>query len=38
MIALAGALRLDTTKVSDYQFTVKPRWPLEELIAPESLR
>jgi N6-L-threonylcarbamoyladenine synthase len=34
MIALAGALRLESTKVSDYRFTVKPRWPLEELDAP----
>ena len=38
MIALVGALRLETTHVGDYRFTVKPRWPLEELNAPVSLR
>ena len=34
MIALAGALRLESMKVGDYRFTVKPRWPLEDLNAP----
>ena len=38
MIALVGALRLETTSVGDYRFTVKPRWPLEELDAPVTLR
>ena len=38
MIALAGALRLESTKVTDYQFTVRPRWPLEELGAPVQVR
>ena len=33
MIALAGALRL-ANGVGDYAFTVKPRWPLEELREP----
>ncbi len=38
MIALAGALRLESAKVTDYQFTVRPRWPLEELGAPVQVR
>ncbi|HEY3179390.1 MAG TPA: tRNA (adenosine(37)-N6)-threonylcarbamoyltransferase complex transferase subunit TsaD [Casimicrobiaceae bacterium] len=38
MIALVGALRLATTNVDNYRFTVKPRWPLEELNAPIPLR
>ena len=33
MIALAGALRL-ANGVGDYAFTVKPRWPLEQLREP----
>jgi len=34
MIALVGALRLTATLVGDYAFTVRPRWPLEELSEP----
>ncbi|HEY2819143.1 MAG TPA: tRNA (adenosine(37)-N6)-threonylcarbamoyltransferase complex transferase subunit TsaD [Casimicrobiaceae bacterium] len=34
MIALVGALRLATGSTADYAFTVKPRWPLEELAVP----
>ena len=37
MIALAGALRL-ANGVGDYAFTVKPRWPLEELREPQKYR
>jgi N6-L-threonylcarbamoyladenine synthase len=33
MMALAGALRLAMNPATDYAFTVKPRWPLEELTA-----
>ena len=35
MIALAGALRIGGTRVGDYAFGVRPRWPLTEL-APAS--
>src|SRR5436190_15976759 len=38
MIALVGALRLEATNTGDYRFTVKPRWALEDLNAPVSLR
>jgi N6-L-threonylcarbamoyladenine synthase len=31
MIALAGAFRLAGSAARDYRFTVKPRWPLDEL-------
>jgi len=31
MIALVGALRLPTYVPTGYGFTVRPRWPLEEL-------
>ena len=34
MIALVGALRLATSTAGDYAFTVRPRWPLEDLAAP----
>ena len=34
MIALVGALRLATHSARDYAFTVRPRWPLEELTEP----
>ena len=33
MIALAGALRMETSP-RDYAFTVRPRWPLSELVVP----
>ena len=37
MIALAGALRLGVDAVSSgYAFNVRPRWPLEELLAVEG--
>jgi N6-L-threonylcarbamoyladenine synthase len=31
MIALAGALRLAASSARDYGFSVRPRWPLEQL-------
>jgi len=34
MIALVGALRLSSAAVSDYAFSVKPRWELESLPVP----
>jgi N6-L-threonylcarbamoyladenine synthase len=34
MIALAGALRMETA-VQSLAYTVRPRWPLTELIAPK---
>jgi N6-L-threonylcarbamoyladenine synthase len=33
MIALAGALRMDTAP-RDYSYSVRPRWPLSELVIP----
>ncbi len=39
MIAFAGALRLQadpTAAQRDYAFTVRPRWPLDELLPPAS--
>jgi N6-L-threonylcarbamoyladenine synthase len=33
MIALAGALRMDTG-THEYAYSVRPRWPLSELVAP----
>jgi len=34
LLTLVGALRLTATLVGDYAFTVRPRWPLEELSEP----
>jgi len=34
MIALVGALRLDAAGVSDYAFSIRPRWDLGSLMAP----
>jgi N6-L-threonylcarbamoyladenine synthase len=36
MIALAGALRLQSGSPSNYAFTVRPRWDLSSLSAPKS--
>jgi N6-L-threonylcarbamoyladenine synthase len=36
MIALAGALRLQTTAPASYAFTVRPRWELASLRAPKG--
>ena len=36
MIALAGALRLQTASPANYAFTVRPRWELASLRAPTS--
>ena len=33
MIAYAGALRLRAGETSPPDFTIKPRWPLDELTA-----
>ena len=35
MIALAGALRLDVERPAAGSFTIRPRWPLRELAAPQ---
>jgi N6-L-threonylcarbamoyladenine synthase len=35
MIALAGALRLDAERPAAGGFTIRPRWPLRELAAPQ---
>jgi len=37
MIALAGALRLQSATPSSYAFTVRPRWELASLRAPQAL-
>jgi N6-L-threonylcarbamoyladenine synthase len=34
MIALAGALRLQSASSANYAFTVRPRWELASLMAP----
>src|SRR5574340_1058430 len=36
MIALVGALRLESDAVEAYAFSVKPRWPLESMAAATS--
>jgi len=35
MIALAGALRLDAERPAAGGFTIRPRWPLRDLAAPQ---
>jgi len=34
MIALAGALRLSVEHPAAGAFTIRPRWPLRDLVAP----
>jgi N6-L-threonylcarbamoyladenine synthase len=36
MIALVGALRMSSCTVSDYAFTVRPRWELASMATPQT--
>ena len=36
MIALVGALRMSASTVSDYAFTIRPRWELASMAAPQT--
>ena len=36
MIALVGALRMSAGTVSDYAFTIRPRWELASMAAPQT--